>query len=152
MNAKERALEYLKTNRCYEMEHYNKIDILIEPLCKLLNKNGYITLHSCSGHVSVRVGMPKKGHFGIFLPHNKKQWYVLFIATNPIENINKIVKKINIEHDISITLKEIPDDFLMDRWILEVIINGNYNDNYLYNLNKLIYSEFKNLNIREKIE
>jgi hypothetical protein len=136
MNAYERAIKYFDKTDCYKREEYRKIDKLIEPLCNLLNHNGYITLHSCSAHIE----------------EEKKsiQWYILFVATKPISTIRKIVNKINKKYNYKIIVyddrrsgKKVGG--LTRRWSIQYMLWDLNTKNELIEINENIYKEFKEL-------
>ncbi|AEO93893.1 gp650 [Bacillus phage G] len=147
MKAKEKALKYLSGYPERYPEGYTKIDSLIEPLCKLLTEKGYVTLHSCSSHVRIR--SYKKSMFTkveederFFSPF--LGWYVSFVVTHSIKDIQKAVKIINKKYGYGIRVYKRPAfQGVTRRWMLEKFIDTSWNDDKIYELNKNVYLEFK---------
>ena len=154
MNAKEKALKYLSEYDERFGPHYRAIDPLIKPLCDLLTKNGYITMHSCSAHVEVvsrrtytvfidgKIETIDKGYWS---HHKQNQWYVLFVATKSISEIKKVINKINKKYDYGLRYEKCKTiDGITRRWMIETHLLHNYTNKDIYELNKNIYLEFKN--------
>ena len=136
MNSYKRAMKYLKEASCYQREEYKKVDELIEPLCNFLNKNGYITLHSCSAHIEEEE--EKKGI----------QWYIVFIATKSIFNVKKVVKQINKKYKYKVIVyddRKVGKNIcgLTRRWCIQYMIWDLQTREQLIEINENIYNEFK---------
>ncbi len=110
MDAKERALVYLKTKSCYANLEYLRIDDCIKPIVRWMNAKGYITLHSCAGHED-------KGGA------QRNYWYIWFVATTSVSYIRKKIQKM--KHPIE--LVRAPHHFLKRSWILYTWIEPRTN-------------------------
>lgn len=142
MNAKELAEKHLSEYP----EDYKVIDPLIEPLCKLMTKYDYITLHSCSGHVKVETKMndpylKQIKQTVIWVPNGL---YIVFVAIKPIREIKKVVDIINKKYGYKITVTKFPYTCgkLTRRWDLRYVLPKLTND-ILYEVHRNIYLEFK---------
>lgn len=156
MIAKEKALKELSKYGEKYRPSYSIIDPLIKPLCDLLTENEYITMHSCSSHVKIKkfkavmilnpaisCHMTDKEKQE-WMTSSYKQWYVLFVATVPITDIQKVVKIVNDKYNYNVTCKKAESHGgITRRWVIETFIDVNSNDDDIYELNKNIYLEFK---------
>ena len=92
---------------------YSRIDENIEPLCNLLGEMGYLTLHSCEGHINV-TRSPGSKHF---VPHNV--WYVVFTTTNALGGLCPIVEELRNYLGTPVTLcKMVPSQGLNERFYI----------------------------------
>jgi hypothetical protein len=132
MNAYQRALYTLNNDPCYKIEEYTVIDELIEPLCKLLTENGYITLHSCSAHVVNKFG------------NKDNQWNLVFVATKTIKHIKEVLKKIKKKYGYNLILEKSDYYGLTRRWFIEYYFAHDFDEVVLEEVNKNITDEFRN--------
>lgn len=135
-------------------EKYEIIDPLIKPLCEILNKNNFITMHSCSGHVKAEMQnfhyyfkeneiVIRKSTFDK-VPLIRNRWYILFVPKLSTNSIKKTITSINKKYKYDILLKKVNDcEGINNRWVIEENIEQNFNDQDLYERHKTIYLEFK---------
>lgn len=132
------ALDYLET---YSEEYKDNIDPLMIPFKNLFSENGYITLHSCSGHVKF---VKYKDRFGFSKGSKDNHWYLFFAAIKPMSNILKVVKTIAEKYGYYIRVEEAKFHAVVkEGWVLRYDINFNYTYDELYEINKNIYKEFE---------
>jgi len=94
---------YLATEHCYQKEGYLVIDEWILPTVEWMNKNGYITLHSCSGH--------EDGD-----GFRRNHWYMFFVATVSIRPLRQKTSK------LSMNIERVRHNFLTRAWTLSMFI------------------------------
>lgn len=153
MKAKEKAILELSRYEEKYPKGYDIIDPLIKPLCALLTENGYITMHSCSGHIKAR-----KSKVGAIYPdaadEDKKLWmgpsqlstqlYILFVATVPISDIRRAVDKINEKYNYNMSCQKVKKfKNITRRWAITIWLPINTKNADLYEIHKNIYYEFK---------
>lgn len=146
LEAKKIALDYLNTYK----EDYStiKMDPMMVPFKQLFTKYGYITLHSCSGHVKTSLVMKPTDINGDLVTrartHKRNRWYILFVAVKDISVIKNAIERINQKYNYKIELESKPKHpHAKEVWIMDYTIDKNYNYQELYEINKNIYKEFE---------